>query len=200
MNISFIVILGLPILYLTGSLRKMVANANLGGVCFVMYFVCTAALSFVPIVRITQDISINLSGAFFCTAPAVYLAVKKDYDYKFFIPCVLITLMSIASAFLLNSYTLPYLPYLVSTIVVIIAIVFFNARAPIYAPVLIGLYNILWSVMQLFISNYYLNVFFNVIEITSASLVICLIAAYFVTKSKGRHAIRNNSPKKDMLI
>jgi hypothetical protein len=50
MDISFIVILGLPVLYVTGSLKKIVKNAGIGGAAFVLYFACTAALSFVPVV------------------------------------------------------------------------------------------------------------------------------------------------------
>jgi len=198
MNISFIIILGLPLLYVTGSLKKIVANANISGVCFVMYFVCTAMLSFVPIVNITQEVSINAAGAFFCIAPAIYLSIKKEYDYKFFIPCAMAVLVSIASAFLQNSYTLPYLPYIVDAIFVMIAIFCFKESAPIFVPVLIGVYNIFWGVMQIFISTYNINVFFNAIEMTSISIAVCLFTAYFATKSKGRHAIRNNCTKKDI--
>lgn len=199
MDISFIVILGLPVLYLTGSLKKIVANTNVSGRNFVLYFVCTAVLSLLPVLSIAQNILINLAGAFFCTAPAVYLALKKQYNYKFLIAFAGITIISITVSLVFNSYTLPYLKYLVSILISIIAIICFAQNAPVYVPVLIGSYCIFRSTMQLFINAYYQNIFFYGIEMTSIAVVICLFFAYLTKKQKGRHSIGNNSLKKDML-
>lgn len=199
MDISFIVILGLPVLYLTGSLKKIVANTNVSGRSFVLYFVCTAVLSLLPVLNITQNVSINLSGAFFCMAPAVYLAVKKQYNYKILITFAGIAIVAITVSFMFHSYTLPYLKYLISILISIIAIICFKKSAPVYVPVLIGIYSVFRSTMQLFINAYYQNVFFYGIEMISIAIVICLFFAYFTKKQKGRHSIQNNSPKKDLL-
>ena len=47
MDVSLIVLLGLPVLYLTGNLRKAVSSAGIRGNVFVMYFVIAILLSLI---------------------------------------------------------------------------------------------------------------------------------------------------------
>ncbi len=199
MNISFIVILGLPVLYITGSLKKIVTAANISGKSFVLYFLCAAILSFLPIVNIAQNISVNISGAFLFLAPAVYLALKKKYDYKFFAICAGIALVSAAMSFLLNLYDLEYLNYIICITISFTAVFCYKEHAPVYIPVFLGVYSLFGSIMQLILSSYYTNVFFISAETTSVGIVLCLFLAYFAGKPKGRHAANSNRYKKDML-
>ncbi|MDD5018096.1 MAG: hypothetical protein PHO15_08380 [Eubacteriales bacterium] len=186
MDISMIIVLGLPVLYATGSLKKIVANTGVGGRCFVLYFVCTAALSFLPAVTITQNVSLNLAGTFFCIAPAVYLTLIKAYTCRFYIAFVLTTFVSVVSS-LIFTYTPAYLPYLVIGIVSIGALIFFKARAPVFAPVLTGVFSVAGSMMQL-CTDMYMTPWLDSLGTASVSLVICLVAAYLVTRRRGRHA------------
>lgn len=199
MDISAVVLLSLPVLYVTGSLRKSVINAGASGTCFVLYFAIVIALAFVPVVRITQSVSADVSGAFFCIAPAVYLLVKKAYRYQFFIAVALIVLLSVASSFLSNSYSLPYLSYVVSVLVALIAILFFGMRAPLYTPVLIGIFCVIERVMQQMVSMYNRVVFFDCIRMASLSFVVCLFLTYLITKPRRKH-LKGNRVQNEQTV
>lgn len=188
MDISFIVILGLPVLYLTGSLKKIVANTGLSGLCFVMYFAITAALSFIPEIRLSQGMRLSLSGAFFCISPAIYLVVKKQYTYKYYLSFVLTTLFSVAISFFSNMYAMPYLPYIISFIIAITAVLCFKAGAPVFAPVMMGVYGIAGGCMQLLSGMDNMIMLFGGLGMTSLSTAICLFVAYIVAKPRGKHA------------
>ncbi len=188
MDISFIVILGLPVLYLTGSLRKIVLNTGISGLSFVMYFACTAVLSFLPEVRIIQGMQINFSGAFFCVAPAVYMIVKKRYTYRHYLIFVLTSLAAVGIAFFSSSYTLTYLPYIIVFAVVLTAVVCFRAEAPVFAPVMMGAYSVAGGLMHILGGINNLVTLFGGIGQISICLTICLFSAYIVTKPRGKHA------------
>jgi hypothetical protein len=190
MDISFIIILGLPVLYVTGSLKKIVKNAGVGGVAFVLYFVCTAALSFIPVIRLMQFMKINVAGAFFCIAPAVYLAVKRRYTYRYYLAFVLTTLFAVAVSFFTNTYTLPYLPYIVVLVITIAAVICFKRSAPLFAPVMMGVYGIASGFMQLFAGMDDTITLFSSIGMISLCSVLCLFAAYPISRPRGRHAPR----------
>lgn len=190
MDISFIVILGLPVLYVTGSIRKIVHNTGVGGVAFVVYFACTALLTFVPAVKIVQFAKIDFAGAFFCVAPAVYLAVKKRYTYRYYLAFVLTTLFAVAVSFFTNTYTLPYLPYIVVLAVTLAAVLCFKSRAPVFAPVMMGVYGIAAGLMQLFGGMNDSITLFNDIGMISLCSALSLLTAYPVSKPRNRRAAR----------
>jgi hypothetical protein len=188
MDISFVVILGLPVLYATGSLKKIVRNTGVDGLCFVLYFVITAALSFVPEIKLTQGMRLSLDGAFFCISPAVYLIVKKRYTYKYYLTFVLTTLFSVALSFFSNLYTLPYLQYVVSFAIAVAAVMCFKAGAPVFTPVMMGVYGIAGGCMQLLSGMDNTIVLFGGLGMISLSTAVCLFVAYVVAKPRGRHA------------
>lgn len=188
MDISFIVILGLPVLYLTGSLKKIVRNTGVNGMCFVLFFAITAALSFIPEVKLTQDMHLSLDGAFFCISPAVYLIVKKRYTYKYYLTFVLTTLFSVVISFFSNLYTMPYLPYIVSLVIAVAAVLCFKAGAPIFTPVMMGVYGIAAGCMQLLSGMDNTIVLFGGLGMTSLSTAVCLFVAYVVARPRGKHA------------
>ncbi|MGI5850336.1 MAG: hypothetical protein ACOX8Q_09810, partial [Christensenellales bacterium] len=185
---------GLPVLYMTGSLRKTVANAHVSGICFVLYFIFTAALSFIPLVRVVQGISVNVAGAFFCVAPAVYLMAKKRYSYRYYITFVLTTLVTVVLSFLSNAYTLSFLPYSVSIATSFTAMLCFKGSAPVFVPVMVGIYGAVDGVMQLFAGINNSITLFGGIGIVSLSVAICLLMSGLVCRPKGRHAADGGSP------
>ena len=189
MSFSMVIMIGLPVLFVTGSLKKIVANSGVGGKCFVLFFVCAAVLSFLPNVPVAPHVFLNTSGTFFCIAPAVYLAVKKAYACRFYIAFVIIMIISVISTLVFNSYTFVYLHYVVVGVVSLTALLFFKAYAPVHAPVLMGVFYFAQSMVQLF-TDMYMAVIFNNIGVASVSVVICLFAAYWTTKPikpRGKH-------------
>ena len=186
MDISFIVILGLPVLYATGSLKKMVKNAGVGGTAFVFFFAITAALSFVPIIKLLQGIRINFAGAFFCIAPAIYLAIKRQYTYVYYLAAVLTTLFAVAVSFFTNTYTLPYLPYAVVFIIAVAALMCFKANAPLFAPVMMGVYSVAGGFMELFGGMDDSITLFSGIGMISLCAAICLFVSHIFTRPRRR--------------
>lgn len=191
MDISFIVILGLPVLYLTGSIKSIVHNTRVSGAAFVIYFACTAALSFVPVIKIIPSLRIDLAGAFFCIAPAVYLAAKRRFTYRHYLAFVLTTLFAVAVSFFTNTYTLPYLQYIVVLTVTIASVLCFKSGAPVFSPVMMGMYGIASGLMQLFGGMDDAITLFGGIGMISLCSALCLFSAYAVSKPpRGKHAAR----------
>jgi hypothetical protein len=191
MDVSFIVIIGLPVLYATGSIRKIVKNTGLGGRSFVLYFVCTAALSFIPVIKIVQGMRLCFAGAFFCIAPAVYLACSRRYTYKYYLAFVLTTLFSVAVSYFFNTYTVPYLPYATGLVIALAAVACFRAGAPVFAPVMMGVYDLGSGFMQLFGGMDDSVTLFGDIGLISLCLTLCLFAAYIFSRPRGKHDERS---------
>lgn len=188
MDISFIVIIGLPVLYVTGSLRKIVKNAGVSGAAFVLYFAITAALSFLPVIRLIEGIRLSLAGAFFCIAPAIYLAVKRRYTYIYYLAVVVTTLFAVAISFFTNTYTLPYLQYIVVIAITIAAVVCFKSNAPLFAPVMMGVYGVAGGFMELFGGMDDSITLFAGIGMISLCAAFCLFTSYLLTKPRGAHS------------
>ena len=83
MDISLIVLIGFPVLYLTGSLRKAAAAAGIRGIQFVLYFVIATLFSLAPRIPILPGLSLDLTGLFMCVAPVVYIFYHRGYTYHF---------------------------------------------------------------------------------------------------------------------
>jgi len=190
MDISFIVILGLPVLYLTGSLKKIVAYTGASGFSFVLFFVFTALLSLLPVEKVIQSIRIDVAGAFFCIAPAVYLAVKKRYSYIYYLTFVLTTLLAVALSFFSNIYAMIYLPYLVGFVIAFAAILCFKANGPIFAPVMMGVFGAAGSIMQLFGGMDNSVTLFGDLGTLTLCAALCLFISYLF-RTRGKHASRN---------
>lgn len=188
MDISFIVILGLPVLYVTGSLKKIVKNAEVGGVAFVLHFVITAALSFLPIIKPVEGIRVNLAGAFFCIAPAIYLAVKRRYTYIYYLAVVITTLFAVAVSFFTNTYTMPYLSYIIVVAITAAAVICFKSNAPLFAPVMMGVYGIAGGFMELLSGMDDSITLFAGLGSISLCAAFCLFASYLFTRPRGAHS------------
>ena len=189
MDISLIVIIGLPVLYLTGNLRKAVAAAGIRGVPFVLYFTIGLLLSLIPSVRIFPWVSLSLAGAFLCIAPAVYVALHDGYGYRFFLASAITVLLSVTSFFVSNTLTLPYLTPVLGLAVSALAMLCFGRCAPKHAPMLAGLFGTADSVMALLSDSARTVVLFDVRAMVLLSFTVCLCAAFFsVRRPRGRHA------------
>ena len=187
MNASLIVMLGLPVLYVTGSLRKAVAGAKVSGLCFVLYFVCATLLSLVPAIRVAQNVTVDIDGVFVCFAPAVYLLVKGRYNYKLHITAALMALIAVAATFFFGAYTVPYLPYSIGLVISMIAALVFRAEAPVFAPVLIGLYSAAENTMIMLTGTGTAR-WFHDVEMVALSVVVCIFVAVLAARPKGRHS------------
>lgn len=182
MSISLIVMVGLPVLYLTGSLRKATSASGLGGTAFVLYFIICALLSIVPVVTITDRISVCVAGAFLCLAPAVYLLVQKDFTFRFYLASAITVLLSVSASFISISYTVTYLSAALIFAVSLLALLFMKERAPLYAPILIGIYSIAEDIMGLLTETVRTVTAFEVLDIASLTFVLCLAASYLLSR------------------
>ncbi len=184
MSITLIVMLGLPVLYLTGNLRKAAAAAGIGGAAFVLYFVVGGLMCLIPVTKLFSTLSVNFAGVFLFAAPAVYLAVKRDYSFRFFLASSITVLISVSASFVSVSYTITYLPAVLCLAVSILSVLCLNRRAPLYAPVLIGIYGIAEDIMTLLTGSASSVTLFDLIEVTTVSIVICLAASFLIARSK----------------
>ena len=68
---------GVPVLYLTGSLKRAAAKLGVKGSAFVLYFALTAALMLLPVISVSYAFSICLAGIFYCFAPVAILIRQR---------------------------------------------------------------------------------------------------------------------------
>jgi hypothetical protein len=193
LDVSLIVLLGLPVLYLTGNLRKAISSAGIRGNIFVMYFVIAILLSLIPVIRIFPWISISFSGAFLCIAPAVYIALQGGFTYRFFLAASLTVLLSITAFFVTNTLTLPYLTPVLGLAVSAVAVICHGRRAAEYAPVLAGLFGAADSVMALLADIVRTVVLFNVSALAALCFTVCLFTAFLSFRPRRRHAVKASS-------
>jgi hypothetical protein len=189
MDISLIVLIGFPVLYLTGSLRKAVAAAGIRGVVFVLYFTIASILSLVPRIQLLPWVSLDLAGVFMSVAPAVYVLRQHGYSFHFFLAASITILLSVTAYFVTNTLTLPYLSPFLGFAVSAVAALCHGRRAPEYAPVLAGLFGLGDSAMALLSDSARAVALFDVREMVALSFAVCLCVAFFsVCRPRGKHA------------
>jgi len=176
MRISLVFMLGLPVLYLTGSLKKTVSAMHISGKAFVLYFFLAAGLSLLPTFSILAFIHMDAAGAFICVAPAVYLAYQKEFSYRLFLAAMLSVMLSVASYYILSSYSVPYLQPLTGAAVALIGLVCLGKRAAKTSPVLAGAYSISENMMTLLTGQVRLLRLFDAVELALLCTVFCLAA------------------------
>ncbi len=141
MDGSLIVILGMPVLYATGSLRSAAAFLKIRGAAFMLYFMCTAALLLLPEVRITGSISVSFAGLFYCFAPVAMIAVQREFPMGLPVAAALCVLLSCLEELLWGDYTVTCLPYIEGAVIALTALLCVGRRAALFAPVLAGIYE-----------------------------------------------------------
>lgn len=141
MDGSLIVILGFPVLYLTGNLRRGTECLNVKGSAFVLYFACTAALLLLPAVWVTQGFALSFGGLFYCFAPLALIISQRDFPVGLPIAMALCVLFSCAEELIWGDYTIRFLPYAEGVVIAITALVCLGHRAAVFAPVLAGLFE-----------------------------------------------------------
>jgi len=149
MDGSLIVILGFPVLYLTGSLHKAAEPLWISGKTFVLYFMCTAALLLLPTVRVADGFSLCFAGLFYCLAPIAILIRQRDFPVGLPVAAALCVLLSCVAELVWGDYTITFLPYAEGAAIAVAALVCTGRRAPLYAPLLAGLYEIASHVVRL---------------------------------------------------
>ena len=182
MEYWMIILIGLPVLYMTGSLRKSVTNAGVSSAAFVLFFLCAAVLTLLGPVRVAKNISINIAGAFVCLAPMAYLVSKKRLHYSFFVAAVFVLAAGATAVLLRGSYTIAFLPYLVGVVIVAAALMSGRVYAPVYAPALMGVYTIVSCGIETGIRAVGRVVWFDCIGVAMVSICVCLIASYTLVR------------------
>ncbi len=191
MSISLIVMVGMPVLYLTGSLRKSTHAAGINGACFVLYFVICALLSLIPPIMFFKYIGISLSGLFMCAAPAVYLIIQRDFTFRFYLAAMVTVLISVTASFVSISYTISFISALLIFSVSLVSLLLLKSRAPLYAPVLIGIYSIAADIMSLLTEAIRVVTAFDVLDIASICFVVCFAVSYLLSRPWHKsHAIQ----------
>ncbi len=176
MRISLVFMLGLPVLYLTGSLKKTVSAMRIGGKAFVLYFFLAAGLSLLPTFSILAFIHMDAAGAFICVAPAVYLAYQKELSYRLLLAAMLSVMLSVAACYILSSYSVPYLQPLTGAAVAFIGLVCLGKRAAKASPALAGAYSISENMMTLLTGQARLLRLFDAVDLALLCTVFCLAA------------------------
>jgi len=195
MSISLIVMLGLPVLYLTGSLRKSVSAMRIGGKAFVSYFLVGAALSLLPVIPLLPGLHINIAGAFLCVAPVIYLAHRKDMDFRFLLAAMLTVLLSVSAYYLLASFTLPYLQPLTGAAVAFLALACLGSRATPRAPVLAAAYGISENIMALLTGQVRTMRLFDVPELAILCFFFCFALSAIAVFFRPAEARESNAPE-----
>ena len=149
MDGSLIVILGFPVLYLTGSLHKAAAPLRLSASSFALYFLCTAALMLLPTVRVTNGFSICFAGLFYCFAPVAALIRQRDFPVGLPVAAALCVLFSCVEEMVWGDYTIPFLPYAEGAVIAVTALLCTGRRATLFAPILAGLFEAAGHVVRL---------------------------------------------------
>ncbi len=141
MDGSLIVILGFPVLYLTGSFRRAAATLNVKGSVFVLYFACTAALLLLPAVRISQGFALGFAGLFYCFAPLGLMIRQRNFPVGLPVAATLCVLFSCAEELIWGDYTIRFLPYVEGLVIAVTALVCIGRRAAVFTPVLAGIFE-----------------------------------------------------------
>ena len=194
MNISMIAMLGLPVLYLTGSLRQTVGALKISGKAFAGYFLVAAALTLIPKITLFDSVIFNASGAFLCIAPFVYAVLHGGFGYRFLLACLLCVLLSVLAYYILSTYTLPYIGQLTSAAVAIVALLCLGRYAAPIAPVLAGIYGISEGIMGMLSGQANAFRLFDVTELATLCFVICFTASTMIIHGRRTCASEKTAP------
>lgn len=183
MRISLIVMLSLPVLYLTGSLRESIKTVRIGGGAFVLYFLMGAALTFIPAVTVLPGVSFDIAGAFLCVAPAVYLWVRRSCSYRLLLAALLSVLLAVSAYFIFSAFTLPFIPALTGAAIALLAIACLGRGAAPRVPVMAGVFGVCGSIMEVLTGQTRTLRLFDVSELAVLCFFFCFIfssaAAHF---------------------
>jgi hypothetical protein len=193
MDGSLIVLLGFPVLYITGSLHKAAAFLKVSGKAFVLYFACTLALLLLPTVRIAENFSLNFAGLFYCFAPVALIIRQRYFPPGVPVAGALCVLVACIAELIWGDYTLTFLPYAEGVAVALLALICVGRRAAVFAPVLAGIFEAATHTVRL-ISGMDPTPWLSGVCAASVALAVCFFAGTFrlqlprLQRSTSRHA------------
>ena len=91
-------------------------------------------------------------------------------------------LISVSASFVSISYTVTYLSAALIFSVSLLSLLFMKGKAPIFAPVLIGIYSMAEDIMALLTGTMRTVTAFNVTDIAAISFVVCLAVSYLISR------------------
>jgi hypothetical protein len=187
MDGSLIVILGFPVLYLTGSLRKAAAPLKVSAASFALYFLCTAALLLLPAVRVASGFSICFAGVFFCFAPVAALIRQRSFPVGLPVAAALCVLLSCVEEMIWGDFTIAFLPYVEGAAIALAALLCTGRRAALFAPLLSGLYEAAAHVVRI-VSGMDATPWSSGICATSVAIAVSFFAAAVLLRQPRRVA------------
>jgi hypothetical protein len=176
MDGSLIVLLGFPVLYLTGSLHRTASTLKVSGGAFVLYFACTAALLLLPTVRVAGRFSLCFAGLFYCFAPIAALIRRRDFPVGLPVAAALCVLFSCVEELLWGDYTISFLPYAEGVVIAVTALLCIGRRAALFAPLLAGLYEVTAHIVRI-VSGVDATAWLSGICATSVAIAISFVAS-----------------------
>jgi len=194
-----VLMVSLPVLYLTGNIRCAVAKMGVPGRWFVLYFVIGIALLLLPSVFMF-GVQISLSGAFLSIAPCVYLAKKKQYGYQIIISAMVAAVIYIAAYVLQSMLAVTYLTAGAIVLLSVLALVVFKEKAGLFLPVLVLVYCVCEIAFALVVPGQYFSPFAVGMDIVPAGITLCLIVSYAYARPRGRHAAKPSQKLKNQTF
>jgi len=181
-----VICLGLPILYMTGSLRHAVASAGLSGRAFVLFFLCAAVLDALPPVR-TPGGSVCIAGVFMSAAPIVYLAAKRRARLSFWIACIFSAASGALIALVFESMPIPYNGLVLAAPAAAASLLAGGARAPVYAPAAAGVSIAAAGAVDMMMQRALHIVWMDGVGVCAACAAACLFLAYYLARLRRKH-------------
>lgn len=184
-----VVMISLPVLYMTGSLRRAVMIMGISGKAFLLYFAIGIVLAMLPIVYAYRT-GINVCGAYLCLSATIYAAATKRFDYRLFIAAAAALLIGVAEFVVSNSFVLPNIGYIRTAIVCIASILIYRGQAALFLPVIALVYNAAVFVVSLVLGLSHNFCLFSDMELILFGITVSLIVSYAFERTHGRHARR----------
>lgn len=182
-----VVMISLPVLYATGSLKRAVMISGVGGKAFLLYFGIGIVFAMLPVVYVYR-MGINACGAFLCLSAMIYAGATGRLDYRLFIAAAAALLIGVAEFVVSNSFVLPYIGYIRTAIICLASIVIYRGRAALFLPVIALIYNVAVFVVTLVLGLSHNFRLFSDMELLLFGIAVCLVASYAFERTHGRHA------------
>ena len=182
----------LPVLCITGNLRRALKLCEICPGTFTAYFLIGLGLTLLPDLYIF-DVGISFSGAFLCLSAFAYILIKKILDYRFFIASAAALLIYAFEFVISNSQYVPHIRYFTLGAVLLTAILVYKAKAALYIPVIAFVFSAAGFIISLALGVGHNYKIFDRHEMVLYGMAICLLSSYAFKRYVGRHVRKQYS-------
>lgn len=187
-----VIMICLPVLYATGSLRRAAGMCGAGPLPFILYFLIGLGLTLVPNIYVFNT-GISLSGAYLSLSAFIYVIVKRKLDYRFFIALAAALAVSAADFILSNAYFLPYMVYVVSAFISVSALFIYRGQAALFIPSMVLVFDTAGFLISLTLGIGHNYILLGSHEPVLYGIAVCLFSSYAFGRYRGRHVRRAHS-------